>query len=187
MVEEDGVEGRIEPEDSPPPKRGLNTGRIVGIALAAVVGVGLIFGAMSWLSTAPERIDAQEKLALEKSWDDAQENKAEGVDFELELQSTDSASTFELSFDHSGLATATDGCYEATSDYIVLNEGSLVVRDLSSTWKRSDGGDCDQKSSELFWMSSLSYGDGSWSAKDARGSLLSPTLKEKDSSIPSME
>lgn len=187
MDEEIGESAAAEPNEpakTDRPRRSLSTGRIIGIALAVVVGIGLLFGAMSWFSTAPDRIESQERMALEKSWDDAQAEKAMGVDFELELRSTGSDSTFELSFDHSGTVTATDGCYQSSSDYIVLNDGSLALRDLSSTWNRSDGGDCDGKPSELFWAGRLSFSDGSWQAKDARGSALSPTLEETPASLP---
>lgn len=186
MVEDSSEETEpIQPEDpaDPSPKRGLSTRAIVAIAVAVVLVAGGAFWALSWLSTSGERDIAAQRQALADNWKKAQADEAPGVDFELKISNGELEGKPSLSFDHEGMVTAKDSCFEATSEYIVREDGSLAIEDLSNSWQSGENVSCGEaEASEIFWTSTVSFNletSDSWTAYDAAGKALVSGLKEK--------
>lgn len=170
-----------EPKEATP-KRGLSTRAIVAIAMAVVLVAGGAFWALSWLSTSGERDIASQRQALAENWKKAQADEAPGVDFELKISNGEAPGKPSLSFDHEGMATAKDSCFEATSAYIVREDGSLAVEDLSNSWESGEDAACSEaKAGPIFWTSTVSFNMETygWTAYDAAGKPLVSELKEK--------
>lgn len=165
------------------PRRGLSTRAIVAIAVAVALVAGGAFWALSWYSTSGERDIAAQRQALAKSWKEAQSDAAQGVDFDLKISNGNLDSKPSLSFDHEGLVTAKDSCFEATSEYIVRADGSLAIQDLTGSWQTEENLSCsDAEPSSIFWTSKVSFNmetSDSWTAYGADGKSLVPELKEK--------
>ena len=186
MVEDSS--GAFEPSETEgpreaTPKRGLSTRAIVAIAMAVVLVAGGAFWALSWLSTSGERDIASQRQALAENWKKAQADEAPGVNFELKISNSELAGKPSLSFDQEGMATAKDSCFEATSAYIVREDGSLAVEDLSNSWKSGeDAAACSEaEAGPIFWTSTVSFNMETygWTAYDAAGKPLVSELKEK--------
>lgn len=183
MVEEDSPS--VEPEDDPrsSPRSGsrkISTGAIVAIAVAALVVVGTAFWAIGWSATSDDREDSARRSALTESWKTAQAKEAPGVDFELEISNSAAVPESSLSFDHRGIVTVDAGCFEASSEYIVLEDGSLAIQDLSNPWQRDGSSSCENSEfSSIFWTSKVSFSSGSWTAYGADGAELLGGLEEK--------
>lgn len=186
MVEDSSEE--FEPTGAEDPngttsKRGLSTRAIVAIAVAVVLVAGGAFWALSWLSTSGERDIAIQRQGLAKNWKKAQADEAPGVDFELKISNGEAPGKPSLSFDHEGMVTAKDSCFEATSAYIVREDGSLAIEDLSNSWQSAEDLSCsDAEAGPIFWTSTVSFNmetSDSWTAYDAAGKPLVSELKEK--------
>ena len=185
MVEEDAEPLELNEADGlgdVAPKRMLTTRAIVAIAAAVVIVAGGAFWALSWFSTADDRDIASQRQALSESWKQAQADEAQGVDFDLELNSSELGGS-SLSFDHTGMVSAKDECFEATSEYIVREDGSLAIQDLTGAWQNTENSQCANRDfSSIFLASKVSFNmetSDSWTAYDARGNALVSDLKEK--------
>ena len=178
--EEDTV---ISPVRSPKrPKKSLSMRSIVAISIAiALVAVGA-FWALSWLVTSDERDEAETRQALEASWVASDAQRAFGVDFEFTVSKGDSS----LAFSHNGFVSAKDGCYEGSSEYMVLEDGSLAIKDLSGAWA-SDEACATQDPDELFWVSKLIYEGNGWTAYGPDGEELVSELIEENTLNPKAE
>lgn len=162
------------------PTRKLSTRAIVAISVGFALVIGGAFWGISWLTTADDRRDAEQSLALSKSWKAAQEAEAKGVDFELRISDPE----ISMSFDHEGTVSVEDSCYQANSDYIVLNDGSLAIRDLTGSWNKDDTAICsDAEPSAIFLAGKLSFEAKSWVAYGADGAKLIDDLVEQRAKI----
>jgi len=150
------------------------------IGLVVVAGLLLVgaVGAVKWTEAHNESKAESQTAALKEAWEKAQKSEAQGVDFRMFLEADSEPRKPTLDFKHDGTVTAKDACYSAQSDYIVLQDGSLAVRDLTRLKEASSGGCGGVSSSVIFQSSKLSFKDGGWTAYDARGEKLLAGLKE---------
>jgi len=156
----------------------LSPKTVVGLVAVAVALVAGAVGAVKWTEAHNESRAGAQTAALKEAWEKAQKSEAQGVDFRMFLESTKEPRKPTLDFKHDGTVTAKDACYSAQSDYIVLQDGSLVVRDLSKPKEASTGGCGTVSSSAIFQSSKLSFKSGGWTAYDAEGEKLVGGLKE---------
>lgn len=144
------------------------------VFVAIVIGVVLVAGglfALSHFSGPGSDPRVAQRAALSQSWKAAQKDRAQGVDFELSVSNAKASDAPALSFQHSGSVSLVDKCFEASSKYIVLKNGSLVVKDLSHA--RTLGAEnCSSKAPDVFLLSKLSYGGKSWTAYGADGKKI---------------
>jgi len=172
-------------EDGVPPRPhfGLSRRGTVGLIIVAALLVGGAVGLVKWNENHNELQAAQRSEALAQAWKKAQPKRAQGVDFELKISSTSAAGHPVLVFDHSGKVTAKDSCFQASSKYMVLKDGSLVIRDLSGT-DSGNRGDCAGKSiSPIFLSSKVSFQGKGWTAYGPDEKALVENLKEIDSKV----
>lgn len=156
----------------------LSPKAVVGLVVVAGLLIVGSVGAVKWTEARSESRSGEQTAALKTAWEKNQKSEAQGVDFRMFLESTSEPRKPTLDFKHDGTVTAKDACYSAQSDYIVLQDGSLAVRDLSKPKEAAAGGCGGVDPSAIFMSSKLSFKDGGWTAYDARGSKLVGALKE---------
>jgi hypothetical protein len=154
------------------------------IASAAILLVAGAFWALGHLSFSGERDRELRERALANSWQQAQEDEARGVDFEMEVSNSDLPGDPTMTFHHSGSVSLVDDCFEASSKYIVLEDGSLAIEGLSDA-RTLGATDCDSDElSPLFYASKMGFGNDGWTAYGADGEKLLGGLMESRPSIP---
>jgi len=156
----------------------LSPKAVIGLVVVAAILLAGAVGAVKWTEARNESRSGEQTAALKTAWENNQKSEAQGVDFRMYLESTKERRNPTLDFKHDGTVTAKDACFSAQSDYIVLEDGSLAVRDLSKPREASASGCGGVGPSSIFLSSKLSFRDGGWTAYDAEGSKLVDTLKE---------
>lgn len=187
MADEEQHTGPLEPADQQPigsdaSGKGLSRRAFVAIAVVVVAMVAAGLWAFNFFGNAGQS-DELRREALETSWKQAQKDEAPGVDFEFRISNPAAETKPALSFDHGGKVTVEDSCFEATSDYIVLVDGSLAIEDLTDADVNANSLSCESAElTPIFWTSRLSFdseGSASWIAYGADGSVLGKDLKEQ--------
>lgn len=186
MESEDRVPIRYRPQNEPGEpresreRRGISTRGIIGLVIVAALLIVGAVGAVKWTQAQGEQQAAKQTEALKTAWEKNQKLEAQGVDFEMTVKNSEIKRAPELSFSHSGTVTAKDRCFKATSDYIVLQDGSLAIRNLSRV--SNSGSECASSgSSPIFFASKLTFKGKSWTAYGADGKELLSGLKENSS------
>lgn len=174
-VASDSAQDSSEPTLRPPISPRALVATLAAIALFA--GGLAVF---SHLTNSENRTLESQRLALLESWQQAEKDRAQGVDFELSVGNSDLKHSPSLSFDHSGTVSATDECFEGSSDYIVRSDGSLAIKDLTGAKQVGQSANCDVAGlTPLFLTARLSFGGDGWTAYDAGGEKLIGGLMER--------
>jgi len=188
MEPEDRVPIRYRPQDEPGDsgesriRHGLSPRGVVALVLVAALLAAGAIGAVKWSDAHSEQQATERTEALKTAWEKNQKSEVRGVDFQMTVKNAEASRAPELDFSHSGTVTAMDRCFKATSDYIVLSDGSLAIRDLSRV--SDSGSECaGSGTSPLFYTSKLSFKGKSWTAYGADGKELLTGLKEERAKI----
>ena len=148
--------------------------RVLLIAIAAILLVAGGLWALGHFGSSEQR--AQDALA--SSWQKAQSDEARGVDFELAISNSDLDGAPTMTFHHSGSVSLVNECFEASSKYIVLSDGSLAIENLSDARPLQAAG-CDAgKIDPIFYASKMGFGNDGWTAYGADGKKLIGGLME---------
>lgn len=192
MEPEDRVPIRYRPQDEPGAPRGtqgrhgISTKSVVALVVVAGLLIAGAVGAVKWTEGQNAQRAAQRTEALKTAWEKNQKLEVRGVDFQMTVRNATEKRAPELDFSHSGTVTAKDRCFKATSDYIVLQDGSLAIRDLSRV--SDSGSECASSgTSPLFYTSKLSFKGKSWTAYGADNKVLLTGLKEERPKISTAE
>jgi len=178
-----------EDESRPVSQQKRRTKLIVAGGLALVLAGGLaVWGLTSFDPFGLRSLD-REQAALAESWQQAQSAKVQGVDFELEVGNDALKGSPTLSFHHSGSVALVTDCFESSSSYLVLEDGSLAIEDLTDARPLEAEGCSTAKLDPLFLTSKLSFGgnDG-WTAYSADGKrILGGLLEDSPDMAPTEE
>lgn len=162
--------GPVDTSGNPVPNLTRNIMIVVGCAIVSVM-ILLFLIYSNWNSGSNRH-----KEDLANAWIENQNDEASGVFFSMKLKPYET-SVPELELNQNGLLTMRDTCFESSSRYMVMNDGSIAVESLldEERLKALALEGCEKaEAPDYYSLSKIAYSleNSNWVAYDSKGKDL---------------